>query len=193
MDGRDRGSARFAEPRPRPTGPVLTLTVLAFFAHQALHVEPATVALGAGGDGCWWGIDPREASPAIEWTTLFFFIGLFVMVGALEATGIIAGLAESLIEISGGRADVATIALLWFSAGVSAIVDNIPYTATAIPVVQAFAASGVNAEPLWWALALGASLGNLTIVGARPTWWSPTCHVRPATRSPSASSSSTGR
>jgi Na+/H+ antiporter NhaD/arsenite permease-like protein len=143
-------------------------TIVGFLAHSALGVEPATVALlGAMAMLLVSGMEPRHALKEIEWSTLFFFIGLFMMVEGLVTTGIIAGLAEWLIGASGGQADVATIALLWFSAGVSAIVDNIPYTATAIPVVQAFADSGVNAEPLWWALALGACLGgNLTIVGA---------------------------
>ncbi len=141
---------------------------MGFLAHGALGVEPATIALlGAMAMLLVSGTEPRTALREIEWNTLFFFIGLFMMVEGLVATGIIAGLAERLIEVTGGQADVATIALLWFSAIVSAIVDNIPYTATAIPVVQQFAASGMNAEPLWWALALGACLGgNLTIVGA---------------------------
>jgi len=143
-------------------------TIAGFLAHGALGVEPATIALlGAMAMLLVSGTEPRTALREIEWNTLFFFIGLFMMVEGLVATGIIAGLAEGLIELTGGRADVATIALLWFSAIVSAIVDNIPYTATAIPVVQQFAATGMNAEPLWWALALGACLGgNLTIVGA---------------------------
>jgi Na+/H+ antiporter NhaD/arsenite permease-like protein len=143
-------------------------TIVGFLAHGALGVEPATVALlGAMAMLLVSGMEPRHALKEIEWSTLFFFIGLFMMVEGLVETGIIAALAEGLVDASGGRADVATMALLWFSAIASAIVDNIPYTATAIPVVQHFAETGINAEPLWWALALGACLGgNLTIVGA---------------------------
>jgi Na+/H+ antiporter NhaD/arsenite permease-like protein len=147
---------------------VTAATIVGFLAHGALDVEPATVALlGAMAMLLVSGIEPRQALREIEWNTLFFFVGLFIMVQGLVTTGIIGGLAEELVQITGGQESVATISLLWFSAIVSAVVDNIPYTATAIPVVQHFAERGVDPQPLWWALALGACLGgNLTIVGA---------------------------
>jgi Na+/H+ antiporter NhaD/arsenite permease-like protein len=103
----------------------------------------------------------------VEWSTLFFFVGLFILVEAVVQVGIVGGVASGLVEAVGGQATLATIALLWFSALASAVVDNIPYTATAIPVVERLVAEGLPARPLWWALALGACLGgNLTIVGA---------------------------
>ena len=90
-----------------------------------------------------------------------------MLVESIVATGIVGGLADALADATAGDAAVAAIALLWFSAIASAIVDNIPYTATAIPVVERLAETGMRAEPMWWSLALGACLGgNLTIVGA---------------------------
>ncbi|HEU4673926.1 MAG TPA: SLC13 family permease, partial [Candidatus Limnocylindrales bacterium] len=112
-------------------------------------------------------IDPHRAFERVEWTTLFFFVGLFILVEAVVHVGIVAGIADALADAAAGRLGVATIGLLWFSALASAVVDNIPYTATAIPVVERLVADGLRAEPLWWSLALGACLGgNLTIVGA---------------------------
>jgi Na+/H+ antiporter NhaD/arsenite permease-like protein len=110
---------------------------------------------------------PHEALRDIEWETLFFFVGLFMLVEAVVKVGLVGGVAQALADAAGGRLEVAAIALLWFSALASAVVDNIPYTATAIPIVQRLAEGGLPAEPLWWSLALGACLGgNLTIVGA---------------------------
>ena len=112
-------------------------------------------------------LDPHEALRDIEWNTLFFFVGLFMLVEAVVHVGIVGGITEALADATGGRSDLATVGVLWFSAGASAVVDNIPYTATAIPVVEGLIASGLQPESLWWALALGACLGgNLTIVGA---------------------------
>jgi Na+/H+ antiporter NhaD/arsenite permease-like protein len=143
-------------------------TVVGFLAHSALGVEPATIALlGAAALLLVSGTDPHQAFREVEWSTLFFFVGLFILVEGIVTTGIVGGFADRLAEATSSRPEVATIALLWFSAIASAVVDNIPYTATAIPVVQRLAAGGMPAEPLWWALALGACLGgNLTIVGA---------------------------
>jgi Na+/H+ antiporter NhaD/arsenite permease-like protein len=90
-----------------------------------------------------------------------------MLVEAVVHVGIVGGVADALADATGGRLEVASISLLWFSAIASAIVDNIPYTATAIPIVEQLVASGLEADPLWWSLALGACLGgNLTIVGA---------------------------
>ena len=147
---------------------VLGLTIAGFLAHSALGLEAATVALlGATVLMIVGPLDPHEALRDIEWNTLFFFIGLFMLVEAVVHVGIIGGIADGLAGATAGRLDVATIGLLWFSALASAVVDNIPYTATAIPVVQRLIESGLQADPLWWSLALGACLGgNLTIVGA---------------------------
>ncbi len=147
---------------------VLSFTILGFLVHKPLGLEAATVALlGATALLIVGGLDPHEAFRDVEWSTLFFFVGLFMLVEAIVHVGIVGAVADALATAAGGNAGLATIALLWFSALASAVVDNIPYTATAVPVVQRLAESGLPAGPLWWALALGACLGgNLTIVGA---------------------------
>jgi Na+/H+ antiporter NhaD/arsenite permease-like protein len=147
---------------------VLALTIAGFIAHSALGLEAATVALlGATVLMIVGPLDPHEALRDIEWHTLFFFVGLFMLVEAVVKVGIVGGVADALAAATGGRLDLATIALLWTSALASAVVDNIPYTATAIPVVERLIEGGLRADPLWWSLALGACLGgNLTIVGA---------------------------
>jgi Na+/H+ antiporter NhaD/arsenite permease-like protein len=147
---------------------VLGLTILGFLFHTSLGLEAATIALlGATVFMIVGPIDPHEALREIEWNTLFFFVGLFMLIEAVVHVGILGTVAESLAEATGGRLDVATMGVLWFSALASAIVDNIPYTATAIPIVAQLIDSGIDGDVLWWALALGACLGgNLTIVGA---------------------------
>jgi Na+/H+ antiporter NhaD/arsenite permease-like protein len=147
---------------------VLTLTLVAFLAHSALGLEVATIALlGATVLMLIGPLDPHKALRDIEWNTLFFFIGLFMLVEAVVYVGIVGGAADAFATATAGRLDFAAIGLLWFSAVASAVVDNIPYTATAIPVVERLIAGGLQADPLWWSLALGACLGgNLTIVGA---------------------------
>ena len=112
-------------------------------------------------------LDAETVLREVEWTTLFFFVGLFMLVAAIVHVGIVDAVADWLIELTGGDPTVTTLGLLWLSGIASAIIDNIPYTATMIPVVQELGASGIPIEPLWWALALGACLGgNATIVGA---------------------------
>lgn len=147
---------------------VLALTLVGFLFHSILGLEAATIALlGATVLMIVGRMDSHDALRDIEWNTLFFFVGLFMLVEAVVHVGIVGGIADALAQASGGNLAVATMGLLWFSAIASAIVDNIPYTATAIPIVQQLADSGLSAEPLWWSLALGACLGgNLTIVGA---------------------------
>ena len=153
----------------RRTGPVLLATVLAFFAHQALHIEPATVALTGAAVGLLvTRIDLEEALSSIEWTTLFFFVALFVMVGALEATGAIDHIATAVKDMTGGGRTAELIGITWVAALGSGVVDNIPFTTAMIPVVkelQARPASGDDAY--WWALALGACFGgNATMIAA---------------------------
>ena len=147
---------------------VLAVTIAGFLAHSAIGLEAATIALlGATVLMIIGPLDPHEALRDIEWNTLFFFVGLFMLVEAVVHVGIVGGVADALATATGGRQDLATIGLLWLSAIASAVVDNIPYTATAIPVVERLAETGLAADPLWWSLALGACLGgNLTIVGA---------------------------
>ena len=143
-------------------------TIIGFLVHSAIGVEPATIALlGAMVLILVAGLDAHKTLREIEWSTLFFFVGLFILVEAIVQVGIVGGIADRLAEATQGQPAAATLGLLWFSAIASAIIDNIPYTATAIPVVQRLAEGGMAVEPLWWALALGACLGgNLTIVGA---------------------------
>ncbi len=147
---------------------VVGFTLAGFAFHQALGLESATIALlGATVLMLIGGVDAHDGLAAVEWRTLFFFIGLFVLVEGIVKVGIVGGVADSLAATAGGNATLAGVALIWISGIVGAIVDNIPYTATAIPVVERLIADGLPAAPLWWSLALGACLGgNLTLVGA---------------------------
>ena len=147
---------------------VLGATIVGFLLHSTLGLEAATIAmLGATVLMVVGPLDPHDALRDIEWNTLFFFVGLFMLIEAVVHVGIVGGVAEALVDATGGRLDLATMGILWFSAIASAIVDNIPYTATAIPIVQGLIDSGLTGDVLWWSLALGACLGgNLTIVGA---------------------------
>ena len=147
---------------------IVGVTLVGFLLHSALGFEAATIALlGATVLLLVARIDPHEAFRDVEWSTLFFFVGLFMLVEAVVEVGIVGGVAEAIATAADGNVATASIALLWVSAIASAIVDNIPYTATAIPIVQNLVADGMAADPLWWSLALGACLGgNLTLVGA---------------------------
>ncbi len=119
---------------------ILGLTIVGFLAHSALGLEAATIALlGATLLMIVGRMDPHEALRDIEWNTLFFFVGLFMLIEAVVHVGIVGGIADALAEAAGGRLDVATLGILWFSALASAVVDNIPYTATAIPIVERLA------------------------------------------------------
>jgi Na+/H+ antiporter NhaD/arsenite permease-like protein len=151
----------------RRTGPVLLLTILAFFAHQQLHIEPATVALAGAAVALLITTVPLEkALSNIEWPTLFFFIGLFVMVGALEETGAIEEVANFAKDLTGGDRTAELIGIIWISAAGSAIVDNIPFTTAMLPVVSELQGSGGD-DAYWWALSLGACFGgNATLVAA---------------------------
>lgn len=150
---------------------VLALVMVGFIAHSALHIEPSLVAmLGAGALVAVSRLESSEYLAEVEWATLVFFMGLFIMVGALVEIGVIASIGEWLIEMVDGRYLLASSVLLWGSAVLSGIVDNIPYVATMAPIVQDLAASGgtpTESAGLWWALAAGADLGgNATAVGA---------------------------
>jgi Na+/H+ antiporter NhaD/arsenite permease-like protein len=154
----------------RRTGPVLLATVLAFFVHQALHIEPATVALTGAAVGLLvTRIELEEALSSIEWTTLFFFIGLFVMVGALEETGAIGHVADAVKDMTGGERWAELIGITWVAALGSAVVDNIPFTTAMIPVVMELQqdAGAQGDDAYWWSLALGACFGgNATLIAA---------------------------
>jgi Na+/H+ antiporter NhaD/arsenite permease-like protein len=147
---------------------VIGLTLVGFLSHGPLGYEPATIALlGAAVLMLIARIDAEAVLREVEWPTLFFFVGLFMLVEGIVHVGIIDSMARGLFELTAGDLGITTIGLLWLSAIASAIIDNIPYTATMIPVVQELGGAGLAVEPLWWALALGACLGgNATIIGA---------------------------
>jgi Na+/H+ antiporter NhaD/arsenite permease-like protein len=151
----------------RRSVPVLIGTVLLFFAHQPLHIEPATVALTGAAVGLLiTTVSLEEALSKIEWPTLFFFVALFVMVGALEETGAISDVAEGVKDLTGGDRTAELLGIVWIGGFGSAIVDNIPFTTAMIPVVEELrGASGDDAY--WWALSLGACFGgNATLIAA---------------------------
>ncbi len=148
----------------RRTVPVLVGTILVFFLHQALHLEPATVAMGGATVMLFTSRQSLEgALSGIEWSTLFFFLGLFVMVGALEETGAIDEVAEGIADLTAGNRSAELLGIAWASALGSALVDNIPFTAAMIPVVESLEGD----DAYWWALSLGACFGgNATLVAA---------------------------
>jgi Na+/H+ antiporter NhaD/arsenite permease-like protein len=148
------------------TVPILLATIVAFFFHKTLGLEPATVALsGAAIMLLVTRQSLQDTIGGIEWTTLFFLLGLFVMVGALEHTGALDEVADGIASITGGDHVAELLGILWASALGSGIVDNIPFTAAMLPVVDSL--GGAENDAYWWALSLGACFGgNLTIVAA---------------------------
>lgn len=151
----------------RRTVPVLIGTILAFFVHQLIGVEPATVALTGAAVGLLVTKIPLDqALSKIEWPTLFFFVALFVMVGALEETGAIGHVADAVKDLTGGDRTAELVGVLWIGGIGSAVVDNIPFTTAMIPVVEELNHGGGD-DAYWWALALGACFGgNATIIAA---------------------------
>jgi Na+/H+ antiporter NhaD/arsenite permease-like protein len=152
-------------------GAVLTAVFVGFVGHAAFHIEPSVVALlGAGLLILLSRSKPRDFMPSVEWETLLFFVGLFIMIGALVKTGVIGQIAEAAARATGGDALTATMLILFVSALLSGIVDNIPYTAAMSPIVLQLTegiADPVQANALWWSLAIGADFGgNLTAIGA---------------------------
>ena len=148
---------------------VFGFTVVGFLVHELLHVGPAFIALTAAAVLALIArLDPHEVLQQVEWATLAFFIGLFMLVGGLEETGWTVVIREWLVDLSGGSERNLAFLLVWFGGATSAIVDNIPFTATMVEVVGGFSegeSDGIS--PLWWALAMGADLGgNATIIGA---------------------------
>ncbi|HYP40717.1 MAG TPA: ArsB/NhaD family transporter [Chloroflexia bacterium] len=146
---------------------VLALVIVGFLLHGALHLEAATIALsGAVVLMLISGAEVPDMVSEIEWTTLLFFLGLFVLVEALIKVGFVEIVARGLLDLTGGDPGMTAFLLLWVSGVASGIIDNIPYTATMVPIVQELGRT-MPSEPLWWSLALGACLGgNATAVGA---------------------------
>ncbi len=150
---------------------VLTLVLIAFTLHSVLHLEPAIIALtGAGLLIAVSGLRPQTYLVDVEWETLLFFAGLFILVGSLVKTGVIDQLATALVTATGNSVPTAMMLLLWGSAVLSAIIDNIPFVATMTPIVTQLTEPGgpfAGKNGLWWALVLGADLGgNATAIGA---------------------------
>lgn len=152
-------------------GAVLSLVFAAFILHSVIHIAPSVVALiGAGVLVVISGLQRSDYLSGVEWETLLFFAGLFVMIGALVKTGTVDALARAATQATGGNALLTVMLILGVSAPVSGVIDNIPYVATMAPIVAELVTSIPNlAHPdaLWWALALGADFGgNLTAIGA---------------------------
>ena len=147
---------------------MIFIVVFAFMFHGALGLESCEIALAAGIIMILLGrANFEEAVHNVEWPTLLFFIGLFVVVGAMEATGVISMFANIIMNLTGDHLILTMLLILWVSALLSAILDNIPFVATMIPLVMAMEASGMNVTPIWWAISLGACLGgNGTLIGA---------------------------
>lgn len=147
---------------------VLAGAILFFFLEEHLGISPAFVALSAATVGLVW-IRPNinELLKRVEWGVLVFFGALFVMVGGLEASGALDKVVTLFEKLDSIPVVALGVILLWFTAGLSAFVDNVPITIAMIPVLQGLAARGVNVQPLWWALAFGAGFGgNGTIIGS---------------------------
>lgn len=152
-------------------GVVLVGVFAAFIGHSVIHIEPSIVALLGGGVLVLIsGLDQRDYLGSVEWETLLFFAGLFIMVGSLVKTGVVDELARSATDLTNGNGLLTTMLILGVSAPVSGVIDNIPFTATMTPIVGELAAGlsgSTDPHALWWALALGADLGgNLTAIGA---------------------------
>lgn len=148
----------------------LGLVILGFMTHDMTGI-PAYVFAVAGASFLLLFEKPKEIYRDVEWLTIFFFIGLFIIIGGFEANGGIAFLAEGLIKLTHGSLSAATMFILWGSGILSGIIDNIPYTATMAPLIaqvqHTIPYAGEGHNPMWWALSLGACLGgNLTIIGA---------------------------
>ena len=150
------------------TVPILVATVVVFFVHKPIGLEPATVALAGATVMLWSTRQPLEdALRGIEWPTLFFFLGLFVMVGALEETGAIKEVADGIAALTDGDRTAELLGIAWVSVIGSGLVDNIPFTATMIPVVDQLQSGNDGDDAYWWALAIGACFGgNATLVAA---------------------------
>lgn len=148
----------------------LALVILGFVTHDITHIDAYIFAV-AGASFLLLFEKPKEIYRDVEWLTIFFFVGLFIIIGGFEANGGIVFLADKLIQFTSGSLDMATMLILWGSGLLSGIIDNIPYTATMAPLIaqvqHTIPYSGAGHHPLWWALSLGACLGgNLTIIGA---------------------------
>lgn len=147
---------------------IMVCVVLAFIFHDAIGIESSVIAISAAAIILLLSkTDAEEIIATVEWPTIVFFIGLFGVVGGLQQTGVIDMMAKFLLNITQGNNMLMLLLILWVSAILSSFLDNIPFVATLIPLILTMGKSGMDIEPLWWALSLGACLGgNGTLVGA---------------------------
>jgi len=147
---------------------VLAVTLVLFFCHERLSLESGVVALlGAGLGLVWLWPNIREVLAEVHWDVLLFFIGLFVIVGGLEAAGALNIVATAISRLSSHGMILASLVVLWSAAIMSAVVDNVPFTIAMLPILAGLEAQGLSIAPLWWALALGVGFGgNATPIGA---------------------------
>ena len=150
------------------SGIVLLLVILGFVLHDVTHIETCVTAM-LGASFLLLFEKPKDILCDVEWNTIFFFIGLFIIIGGLEASGGIALMAKWILKVTEGSQSATAMIILWASGFISGIIDNIPYTATMTPMLLEIR-NVMGAEytlPLWWCLSLGACLGgNMTIIGA---------------------------
>lgn len=147
---------------------VLTLVILGFVTHDITHIETCVAAM-VGASVLLIFEKPTEILRDVEWNTIFFFIGLFIIIGGVEASGGIKLMAEWILKITQGSQTATSMLILWASGIISGIIDNIPYTATMSPMLVEIQKTmgGEYTIPLWWCLSLGACLGgNMTMIGA---------------------------
>jgi Na+/H+ antiporter NhaD/arsenite permease-like protein len=147
---------------------VLGIALFVLFFHGILGVSPAFIALCAAAAALVWvRPDPSKILKQIEWSVLVFFTALFVMVGGIQTTGALGALVSVLNNFGNISPIVFGVILIWLVAGISAVVDNVPVTIALIPIIQGLGSSGMNTDPLFWALVFGAGFGgNGTIIGS---------------------------
>jgi len=147
---------------------VLSVAILLFFVHHILHISPSFIAVTAAAVALLWvRPDIQETFKKVEWSVLIFFSALFVMVGGLEAAGVLEGIVSLMERLSSIPPIWFGVSLIWIVAVLSAVVDNVPITIALIPVIQGLGEAGMDITPLWWALAFGAGFGgNGTIIGS---------------------------
>jgi Na+/H+ antiporter NhaD/arsenite permease-like protein len=154
--------------------------ILAFVLAKPLGLEAATIAMFGAAvllllhnfthHADEQAKNVHSAFSEVEWVTIFFFVGLFIVVHAVDTTGLLKILAEKMLQLTGGSMSATALIIMWVSAILSAVIDNIPFVATMIPLIKSMAPTFGGSEqllPLWWSLSLGACLGgNGTLVGA---------------------------
>ena len=147
---------------------VLGVAILLFFVHHILHISPSFIAVSAAAVALIW-VQPeiQETFKKVEWSVLIFFAALFVMVGGLEAAGVLDSIVGLMERLSSIPPIWFGVSLIWIVAALSAVIDNVPITIALIPVIRGLGVAGMDVDPLWWALAFGAGFGgNGTIIGS---------------------------